>query len=249
MTPLEEVAANQEERIESNIIDMKEAFYDREPDLKIVSDSQSQINKKPLYYRFIKRAFDVVFSLIVIVITFIPMLILSVFVAIDTKAFPIYSQERVGHKGPFKFFKMRSMVRDSDDLKKYFTPEQIEQWNKEHKVDSDPRITVLGSFLRRTSMASVIIGTPGDGESTKSLPRSANSSLDLRLCERRPGLCSASGSYYKPFEFLSVGGFRATLRALKRAVLISCSAFGECCMRIVSFVKRWLPLSRSEVIV
>lgn len=140
MTPLEEVAANQEERIESNIIDMKEAFYDREPDLKIVSDSQSQINKKPLYYRFIKRAFDVVFSLIVIVITFIPMLILSVFVAIDTKAFPIYSQERVGHKGPFKFFKMRSMVRDSDDLKKYFTPEQIEQWNKEHKVDSDPRI-------------------------------------------------------------------------------------------------------------
>ncbi|MEO2483689.1 sugar transferase [Eggerthella lenta] len=152
MTPLEEVAANQEERIESNIIDMKEAFYDREPDLKIVSDSQSQINKKPLYYRFIKRAFDVVFSLIVIVITFIPMLILSVFVAIDTKAFPIYSQERVGHKGPFKFFKMRSMVRDSDDLKKYFTPEQIEQWNKEHKVDSDPRITVLGSFLRRTSL-------------------------------------------------------------------------------------------------
>ena len=131
---------------------MKEAFYDREPDLKIVSDSQSQINKKPLYYRFIKRAFDVVFSLIVIVITFIPMLILSVFVAIDTKAFPIYSQERVGHKGPFKFFKMRSMVRDSDDLKKYFTPEQIEQWNKEHKVDSDPRITVLGSFLRRTSL-------------------------------------------------------------------------------------------------
>lgn len=87
-----------------------------------------------------------------IVITFIPMLILSVFVAIDTKAFPIYSQERVGHKGPFKFFKMRSMVRDSDDLKKYFTPEQIEQWNKEHKVDSDPRITVLGSFLRRTSL-------------------------------------------------------------------------------------------------
>ena len=152
MTPLEEVAANQEERIESNIIDMKEAFYDREPDLKIVSDSQSQINKKPLYYRFIKRAFDVVFSLIVIVITFIPMLILSVFVAIDTKAFPIYSQERVGHKGPFKFFKMRSMVRDSDDLKKYFTPEQIEQWNKEHKVDSDPRITVVGSFLRRTSL-------------------------------------------------------------------------------------------------
>lgn len=43
------------------------------------------------------------------------------------------------------------MVADSDDLEKYFTPEQIEQWHREHKVDDDPRITRLGAFLRSTS--------------------------------------------------------------------------------------------------
>lgn len=116
------------------------------------SAPREAIKKKPLYYRFIKRGFDIVFSLVVIIITFIPMLILSIFVAIDTKAFPIYTQERIGQKKPFKFFKMKSMVKDSDNLEKYFTPEQLEQWNKEHKVDSDPRVTVLGSFLRRTSL-------------------------------------------------------------------------------------------------
>lgn len=152
MMPLEKAIVKQEEQTESNIIDMKEVFRDLEPDLKNVDNSQAQINKKPLYYRCIKRAFDIVFSLIVIVITLIPMLVLSIFVAVDTKAFPIYSQERIGQKGPFKFFKMRSMIRDSDNLEKYFTSEQLEQWNKEHKVDSDPRITTLGAYLRRTSL-------------------------------------------------------------------------------------------------
>lgn len=110
------------------------------------------IKKKPLYYRFIKRTFDVVFSLVVILITFIPMLILSLFVAIDTKAFPIYSQVRVGQRGEFRFYKMRTMVKDSDDLEKYFTPAQLDLWSKEHKVPDDPRITKFGAILRATSL-------------------------------------------------------------------------------------------------
>jgi len=110
------------------------------------------IVKKPLHYRFIKRSFDIVFSLAVITIALIPMVILSVFIAIDTKAFPIYTQERVGHKGTFRFYKLRSMVKDSNDIEKHFNPEQLEQWHKEHKVDNDPRITKLGAFLRHTSL-------------------------------------------------------------------------------------------------
>lgn len=111
-----------------------------------------KIAKKPLYYRIIKRVFDIVFSLVVMVVAFIPLLILSVFIAFDTKAFPIYSQERIGQHGPFKFYKLRSMVKDSDDVEKHFTPEQLDQWNKEHKVDNDPRVTKLGAFLRKMSL-------------------------------------------------------------------------------------------------
>lgn len=170
--------------------------------------TSSVIVKKPLYYRFLKRLFDFVFSSCVIAVGFIPGLILSALIMIDTKGSPIYSQIRVGRNGkPFRIYKFRSMVSDSDDVEKYFTPEQLEIWQKERKVDNDPRITKLGNIIRKTSLASVIIGTPGDGESTKSISRSANSSLDLQLCERRPGLCSTCNSHYKPFEFLSLGIF------------------------------------------
>lgn len=117
-----------------------------------------KIAKKPLYYRIIKRVFDIVFSLVVMVVAFIPLLILSVFIAFDTKAFPIYSQERIGQHGPFKFYKLRSMVKDSDDVEKHFTPEQLDQWNKEHKVDNDPRVAsrIIDATARRSSFGPAV---------------------------------------------------------------------------------------------
>ena len=53
------------------------------------------IPQKPLYYRFIKRVFDIVFSTCVIIAGFIPGLILSAFIAKDTGGSPIYSSVRV----------------------------------------------------------------------------------------------------------------------------------------------------------
>lgn len=107
----------------------------------------------PLSYRFAKRAFDIVFSALVIVVCFIPGLLLSVAVAISTKESPFYTQKRVGQNGKsFRMFKFRTMVADSDDLEKHFTPTQLREWHTEHKVKNDPRITALGRFLRRTSI-------------------------------------------------------------------------------------------------
>lgn len=113
----------------------------------------SAIVKKPLYYRFLKRLFDFVFSTCVIAFGLIPGLILSVFIMIDTKGSPIYSQIRVGRNGkPLRIYKFRSMVSDSDDVEKYFTPEQLEIWKRERKVENDPRITKLGNIIRKTSI-------------------------------------------------------------------------------------------------
>ena len=78
------------------------------------------------------------------------------------------------------------MVVDADDVEKYLSTEQLEEWHRERKVTDDPRITSLGGILRKTSLAPVIIGTPGDGEPTKSLSHPVISSLDLHKCERRP---------------------------------------------------------------
>ncbi len=118
----------------------------------VSSTEQASIPKKTLGYRFVKRAFDIVFSALVIVIGFIPGVILSIIIVIDTKGTPIYSSTRVGHKGPFKFYKFRSMIADSDNLEKHFTADQIRQWHLEHKVEEDPRVTKFGRFMRACSI-------------------------------------------------------------------------------------------------
>ena len=37
-------------------------------------------------------------------------------------------------------------------LNEYLIPEQLEQWNKERKIENDPRITKVGKFIRKTSI-------------------------------------------------------------------------------------------------
>lgn len=45
------------------------------------------------------------------------------------------------------------MVYDAEtNIEKYLTPEQIQIWNRERKLDNDPRITKFGKFLRKTSL-------------------------------------------------------------------------------------------------
>ncbi len=109
-----------------------------------------------LAYRLLKRLFDVVFSVCVIIVGFVPGLLLSAFIAKDTGGTPIYSQERVGKGGRlFRIYKFRTMVADSDNVEKYLAAEQLEQWRRERKVENDPRITPLGRKLRSTSIDEV----------------------------------------------------------------------------------------------
>ena len=104
-------------------------------------------------YRAAKRAFDIVFSIIVIVILIIPCIVLSVFVAFDTKGSPLYLQERIGRGGkPFRIVKFRTMVKSSDLVEQHLSAEQLVQWHAERKVTDDPRITRLGRGLRASSL-------------------------------------------------------------------------------------------------
>ncbi|MPN06675.1 Undecaprenyl phosphate N,N'-diacetylbacillosamine 1-phosphate transferase [bioreactor metagenome] len=49
-------------------------------------------------------------------------------------------------------YKFRSMIPDADNLEGHLTAEQIEQYQKEIKLDNDPRITKVGKFIRKTSI-------------------------------------------------------------------------------------------------
>ncbi len=106
-----------------------------------------------LGYRFIKRLFDLVFSLLMSVLLLIPIAIVCALISLESPGSPMYTQERVGKGGrTIKIFKLRSMVADAGDVQKYLSPEQLHQWEVERKVDDDPRITKIGQFIRKCSI-------------------------------------------------------------------------------------------------
>ena len=105
------------------------------------------------YTHFLKRVLDILFSLVVIVLMVIPGLVLCLVIALQSKGSPFYTQRRVGmHGRHFNLYKFRSMVADANDVRKYFTPEQLAEWERERKVENDPRITAVGRILRKTSL-------------------------------------------------------------------------------------------------
>jgi lipopolysaccharide/colanic/teichoic acid biosynthesis glycosyltransferase len=118
-----------------------------------MSDSVYVRESGRLGYRVVKRLFDIVFSSLAIILLVIPIVILSVLVAVESHGSPFYAQLRVGKGGvPFRILKLRSMVADAYDVEKYLTPQQIRIWESEGKVDDDPRIIQIGRFIRKTSI-------------------------------------------------------------------------------------------------
>ena len=107
----------------------------------------------PAYFAF-KRAFDIVFSAGVCAVLAVPVVAACVAIEIDSPGKPFFRQKRVGKGGkPIYIFKLRTMVSDAHEHpEKYMTPEQLAQWQREQKVDDDPRITRVGRFLRHTSL-------------------------------------------------------------------------------------------------
>lgn len=110
-----------------------------------------------LAYRFVKRTFDIVFSLGVITILLIPSLLLCLAIRIESPGSPIYSQKRVGRIGKsgevetFDMYKFRSMYKDADerlaDLK-----DLNEADGPLFKIKDDPRVTNIGRFIRKHSI-------------------------------------------------------------------------------------------------
>lgn len=106
-----------------------------------------------LGYRFVKRLFDFVFSLLMSILLLVPIAVMCALISLESPGSPMYTQERVGKGGKtIKIFKLRSMVVDAGDVQKYLSPEQLHQWEVERKVDDDPRITKIGQFIRKFSI-------------------------------------------------------------------------------------------------
>lgn len=98
----------------------------------------------------IKRSIDIIGALVGLAITFPIAIVVAIANKIDSPGPLFYTQKRCGLNGQqFKIWKFRSMVVGADKLQ-HTIPNQAKGLVFKHR--SDPRITRVGSFLRRTSL-------------------------------------------------------------------------------------------------
>ena len=111
-------------------------------------------NKKNEYKPYIiaKRATDILLSLVGLILLSPILIITAIAIKIDSKGPVFFKQMRVGKNGvQFPMYKFRSMVVNAEELKKELE-EQNEMSGPMFKIKSDPRITKVGKFIRKTSI-------------------------------------------------------------------------------------------------
>lgn len=90
---------------------------------------------------FLKRAFDFIVSLIMVVIISPILLILAILIKLDSEGPVFYRQERITTGGKkFRIFKFRTMIQNADKIGSLVT------------VDKDPRITKVGEKIRKVRL-------------------------------------------------------------------------------------------------
>jgi Undecaprenyl-phosphate galactose phosphotransferase WbaP len=87
----------------------------------------------------------------------IPLILVIVVVVRFSSPGPVfYSHRRIRRNGEFfSMWKFRTMCQNSSEVLEHYLqrhPEARAEWNKSHKLRYDPRITSVGSFLRRYSL-------------------------------------------------------------------------------------------------
>ena len=121
-----------------------------------VAIASSRSYEETGFYRTkVKRILDVAAILLSSVIVAPVVAIMALLVALDGHN-PFYSQMRVGKNGRhFRLWKIRTMNVDADArLQAHLdaNPEALEEWNLHQKLKNDPRITLVGRILRKTSL-------------------------------------------------------------------------------------------------
>jgi exopolysaccharide biosynthesis polyprenyl glycosylphosphotransferase len=99
-----------------------------------------------------KRALDIVFSSLAIILLAPLVLAIAIAVKLDSRGPIFYSSERIGKKGRvFHCTKFRTMVRDAEK-RRADVMHMNERDGVLFKISNDPRITNVGRFLRKYSL-------------------------------------------------------------------------------------------------
>lgn len=118
----------------------------------VLAESDIKINGGRVYC-FLKRFFDIILSLMAIIVLSPLMIIVAIIIYVDDKGSPLFIQERYTENGKvFRMYKFRSMYVDAD--KRFNEVAHLNEMggNVAFKSKNDPRITKIGKFIRKTSI-------------------------------------------------------------------------------------------------
>jgi exopolysaccharide production protein ExoY len=103
-------------------------------------------------YAISKRSLDICGALVGLTLFSFLFPVIALLILWEDHGPIFYKQTRMGRYGsPFTMYKLRSMISNADA---YLTqhPQLLEAWQQKGKLHSDPRITRIGGFLRRSSI-------------------------------------------------------------------------------------------------
>ena len=116
---------------------------------------QKAKRRKEIYRIRSKRIFDLTIATLVLIGIAPAMLMIAWLVRRDGG--PVFfGHHRIGASGQvFRCWKFRTMVVDADRVLRDLLARDVEaraEWERDFKLRSDPRITAVGAFLRKTSL-------------------------------------------------------------------------------------------------
>ena len=152
-----------------------------------------------------KRTFDILFSLIVILVGLPFFLLIALLIKLDSRGPVFYRHRRIMATGrEFQCLKFRTMIMGADEqLEKLLAenPRLRREWEQNFKLKDDPRITRVGRFLRRTSLdefpqfinvlkgeMSVVGARPIVGRELEEFYKGNGEQSAGRYCSMKPGI-------------------------------------------------------------
>ena len=105
---------------------------------------------------FIKKSAEFLMILALLPFIALTLLIISIIIKLDSKGSIFFRQKRLGKDSAiFECYKFRTMYTNSDRLLQSYlqnNPQEIDNYEKYHKYENDPRVTRVGKYLRKFSL-------------------------------------------------------------------------------------------------
>ncbi len=120
------------------------------------ADVDSPPRRKTTLNDSIIRCLDVFFSVGLLIALLPTLLIVGIVVKFQDKGPVFFAHRRIGHQASeFKCLKFRSMYVKSEEILNHLLSTNAEahkEWQADHKLRNDPRVTPFGKFMRKSSL-------------------------------------------------------------------------------------------------